>query len=87
MRLYLIVVVMQKSAPDVSVYNAVIQGMCLRGKPDLAKKLYTKMRENGIQPDGKTRALMLQNLPKDPARLKNRWASRFKKRHTHYRHR
>ncbi|XP_038891011.1 pentatricopeptide repeat-containing protein At3g29290 [Benincasa hispida] len=78
---------LNKSAPDVSVYNAVIQGMCLRGKTDLAKKLYTKMRENGIQPDGKTRALMLQNLPKDPARLKNRWASGFKKRHRHYHHR
>ena len=85
--LYLIIVLLQKSAPDVSVYNVVIQGMCLRGKSDLAKKLYTKMRENGIQPDGKTRALMLQNLPKDPARRKNRWASGFKKRQRHYHHR
>ncbi|XP_022964230.1 pentatricopeptide repeat-containing protein At3g29290 isoform X1 [Cucurbita moschata] len=78
---------LSKSAHDASVYNAVIQGMCLRGKTDLAKKLYTKMRKIGIQPDGKTRALMLQTLPKDRAGLKNRLASRFKKRHRHYRHR
>ncbi|KAL4017491.1 hypothetical protein IC575_021044 [Cucumis melo] len=78
---------LNKSGPDVSVYNVVIQGMCLRGKTDLAKKLYTKMRENSIQSDGKTRALMLQNLPKDPARLKNRWASGFKKRRRRYHHR
>lgn len=49
-------------APDVSLYNAVIQGMCLRGKFESAKKLYTRMRESGLKPDGKTRALMLQNL-------------------------
>ncbi|KAK9197483.1 hypothetical protein WN943_005621 [Citrus x changshan-huyou] len=49
-------------APDVSLYNAVIQGMCLRGKFESAKKLYTRMREIGLKPDGKTRALMLQNL-------------------------
>lgn len=87
MDVYLIVVVLQKSAHDASVYNAAIQGMCLRGKTDLAKKLYTKMREIGIQPDGKTRALMLQTLPKDRAGLRNRLASRFKKRHRHYHHR
>ncbi|XP_022134523.1 pentatricopeptide repeat-containing protein At3g29290 isoform X2 [Momordica charantia] len=79
-------VLLNKSAPNVSVYNAVIQGMCLRGKTDLAKRLYSKMRENGIQADGKTRALMLQNLPKDPARFNNRWASRFRKRNRHYHH-
>lgn len=49
-------------APDISLYNAVIQGMCLRGKFESAKKLYTRMRESGLKPDGKTRALMLQNL-------------------------
>lgn len=49
-------------APDVSLYNAVIQGMCLRGKFESAKKVYTRMRESGLKPDGKTRALMLQNL-------------------------
>lgn len=55
-------------APDVSVYNAVIHGMCLRGKVESAKKLYLKMRESGIKPDGKTRALMLQNLRKKSTR-------------------
>ncbi|XP_031286679.1 pentatricopeptide repeat-containing protein At3g29290 isoform X2 [Pistacia vera] len=48
--------------PDASLYNAVIQGMCLRRKFDSAKKMYTRMRESGLKPDGKTRALMLQNL-------------------------
>ncbi|PIN10013.1 hypothetical protein CDL12_17404 [Handroanthus impetiginosus] len=51
-------------APDGSLYNVAIQGMCLRSKTDLARKLYMKMREIGLKPDGKTRALMLQNLPK-----------------------
>ncbi|XP_021816820.1 pentatricopeptide repeat-containing protein At3g29290 isoform X2 [Prunus avium] len=62
------------AAPDMSLYNAAIQGMCLRGKIELAKKIYTKMRENGLQPDGKTRAMMLQNLQrrkkKQPPRYK-----------------
>ncbi|KAI3452243.1 hypothetical protein Pfo_008908 [Paulownia fortunei] len=52
------------SAPNGSLYNAAIQGMCLRSKTALARKLYMKMREIGLKPDGKTRALMLQNLPK-----------------------
>ncbi|KAL3844624.1 hypothetical protein ACJIZ3_002027 [Penstemon smallii] len=52
-------------APNGSIYNAAIQGMCLRKKTDLARKLYVKMHEIGLRPDGKTRALMLQNLPKN----------------------
>ncbi|GFQ01446.1 pentatricopeptide repeat-containing protein at3g29290 [Phtheirospermum japonicum] len=53
-----------KSAPNGSLYNAAIQGMCLRSKTNLARKLYMKMQQIGLKPDGKTRALMLQNLPK-----------------------
>ncbi|XP_073273811.1 pentatricopeptide repeat-containing protein At3g29290 [Primulina huaijiensis] len=53
------------SRPDGSLYNAAIQGMCLRKQGDMARKLYMQMREIGLKPDGKTRALMLQNLPKD----------------------
>ncbi|KAK6129196.1 hypothetical protein DH2020_037026 [Rehmannia glutinosa] len=53
-----------KSEPNGSLYNAAIQGMCLRSKTDLARKLYMKMHQIGLKPDGKTRALMLQNLPK-----------------------
>lgn len=56
---------MQNVAPDASLYNAAIQGMCLRRKYKSAKKLYLKMRELDFQPDGKTRALMLQNFQKD----------------------
>ncbi|KAM1324099.1 hypothetical protein EV1_044930 [Malus domestica] len=63
------------AAPDASLYNAVIQGMCLRGKTELAKKLYAKMRESGLQPDGKTRAMMLQNLQR---RKKKPRPSRYK---------
>lgn len=51
-------------APDGSLYNAAIQGASLRGKACLARKLYMKMQEIGLTPDGKTRALMLQNLRK-----------------------
>ncbi|XP_044468382.1 pentatricopeptide repeat-containing protein At3g29290 isoform X3 [Mangifera indica] len=50
--------------PDVSIYNAAIQGMCLRRKFDSAKKMYERMCKSGLKPDGKTRALMLQNLGK-----------------------
>lgn len=70
--------ILNRAAPSVSLYNAVIQGMCLRGKIDSAKKLYTKMRKHGLQPDGKTRALMLQNLPKDSGRQRKRWCPGYK---------
>ncbi|KAL8142717.1 hypothetical protein V2J09_015749 [Rumex salicifolius] len=50
---------------NVSLYNAIIQGMCLRGSVEAAKRLYKKMREIGLVPDGKTRAMMLQHLLKD----------------------
>ncbi|XP_010514643.1 PREDICTED: pentatricopeptide repeat-containing protein At3g29290-like [Camelina sativa] len=50
--------------PDVSLYNAAIHGMCLRREFKFAKELYVKMREMGLEPDGKTRAMMLQNLKK-----------------------
>lgn len=56
---------MQQSEPNGSLYNAAIQGMCLTSNRDLARKLYIKMHELGLKPDGKTRALMLQHLPKD----------------------
>ncbi|XP_024023290.1 pentatricopeptide repeat-containing protein At3g29290 isoform X2 [Morus notabilis] len=68
------------AAPDASLYNAAIQGMCLRGKIDTAKKLYAKMRNCGLQPDGKTRAMMLQNLRKDSVKHKYRPPSRHKRR-------
>ncbi|KZV43383.1 pentatricopeptide repeat-containing protein [Dorcoceras hygrometricum] len=50
------------SRPDGSLYNTAIQGMCLRNQSDMARKLYMQMRKIGLKPDGKTRALMLQNL-------------------------
>ncbi|KAF5457588.1 hypothetical protein F2P56_021679 [Juglans regia] len=69
--------ILNRATPNVSLYNAVIQGMCLRGKTESAKKLYMKMRENDLQPDGKTRALMLQNLPSDSASRRNRRLFRY----------
>ncbi|KAE8724838.1 Pentatricopeptide repeat-containing protein [Hibiscus syriacus] len=57
--------ILERVPPDVSLYNAVIHGMCLRGKVETAKKLYFRMQKSGLKPDGKTRALMLQNLRKD----------------------
>ncbi|CAN8255099.1 unnamed protein product [Cochlearia groenlandica] len=56
--------ILKKVEPDVSIYNAAIQGMCLRREFKLAKELYVKMREMGLEPDGKTRAMMLQNFKK-----------------------
>uniref|UniRef100_M0ZLN4 Pentatricopeptide repeat-containing protein n=2 Tax=Solanum tuberosum TaxID=4113 RepID=M0ZLN4_SOLTU len=64
--------ILKFSEPNGSLYNAAIQGMCLTGRFDLAKKLYTEMRERSLQPDGKTRAMMLQNLPKDSRRNRKR---------------
>ncbi|GMH27003.1 hypothetical protein Nepgr_028846 [Nepenthes gracilis] len=60
--------ILDSTAPNVSMYNAVIHGMCLRGKIESAKKTYRKMREIGLTPDGKTRALMLQHLKKPSTR-------------------
>ncbi|XP_057482302.1 pentatricopeptide repeat-containing protein At3g29290-like isoform X1 [Actinidia eriantha] len=65
--------ILNQVSPDASLYNAAIQGMCLRGQIDLAKKLYTKMRESNLKPDGKTRALILQSLPRKSIRLKKRY--------------
>ena len=53
---------LQEVAPDSSICNAVIHGLCLRGKIVLANKVYTKMRSMGLIPDGKTRAFMLQHI-------------------------
>ncbi|KAF5735577.1 Pentatricopeptide repeat superfamily protein putative isoform 1 [Tripterygium wilfordii] len=63
--------------PDVSIYNTAIQGMCLRGKAESAKRLYMKMRKYNLEPDNKTRSLMLQNLRKDLRRRK-RWSRRLR---------
>nr|XP_009786501.1 PREDICTED: pentatricopeptide repeat-containing protein At3g29290 [Nicotiana sylvestris] len=70
--------ILKLSAPNGSLYNAAIQGMFLTGKIDLAKKLYTEMRERGLQPDGKTRAMMLQNLPKHSMRNRRRNVQKYK---------
>lgn len=52
-----------------SLYNAAIHGMCLRGRIDSAKRIYMKMRDTGLVPDGKTRALMLQYMQRVNSRL------------------
>ncbi|KAK9699350.1 hypothetical protein RND81_08G168800 [Saponaria officinalis] len=57
-------IILDESTPNVSLYNAAIHGMCLRRKFESAKKLYIKMRDIGLVPDGKTRALMLQYMRK-----------------------
>lgn len=61
-----------KVMPDASLYNTAIQGMCLGGKINLATKLYSEMRDKNLKPDGKTRAMMLQNLQKDSIIMQNR---------------
>ncbi|KAF8673721.1 hypothetical protein HU200_048471 [Digitaria exilis] len=54
--------ILEEVAPDSSIYNTVIHGLCLRGKIGLANKVYAKMRSIGLVPDGKTRAFMLQHI-------------------------
>ncbi|KAL2929757.1 hypothetical protein RDABS01_035167 [Bienertia sinuspersici] len=56
--------ILEESTPNVSLYNAAIHGMCLRGRVESGKRLYMRMRDNGLVPDGKTRALMLQYMRK-----------------------
>uniref|UniRef100_A0A7N1A858 PROP1-like PPR domain-containing protein n=1 Tax=Kalanchoe fedtschenkoi TaxID=63787 RepID=A0A7N1A858_KALFE len=55
--------------PNSSLYNAAIQGMFLRGKLHAARKLYTEMLSYDLEPDGKTRAFMLQTYKKIPEQL------------------
>lgn len=63
---------LNQGTPDASLYNAAIQGMCLRGKSNLAKELYARMRRISLKPDGKTRALMLQIFTERPVPLRKR---------------
>ncbi|KAK6913316.1 Pentatricopeptide repeat [Dillenia turbinata] len=57
--------ILDQVSPNASIYNAYIHGMCLRGRVESAKQVYQKMRKYGLEPDGKTRALMLQYLSND----------------------
>ncbi|KAJ0558188.1 putative tetratricopeptide-like helical domain superfamily [Helianthus annuus] len=50
--------------PNAHLYNAAVQGFCLREKTESATKLYQEMRELGLSSDHKTRAMMLQFLPR-----------------------
>ncbi|XP_047089791.1 pentatricopeptide repeat-containing protein At3g29290-like isoform X2 [Lolium rigidum] len=54
--------ILEEVEPDSSIYNTVIHGLCLRGKPILARKVYKKMQSIGLTPDGKTRSFMLQHI-------------------------
>lgn len=55
---------MQLVPPNANLYNAAVQGFCLRKKTESATKLYQEMRELGLMADHKTRAMMLQFLPR-----------------------
>ncbi|XP_071739113.1 pentatricopeptide repeat-containing protein At3g29290 [Rutidosis leptorrhynchoides] len=50
--------------PNAHLYNAAVQGFCLRKKTESATKLYQEMRELELTADHKTRAMMLQFLPR-----------------------
>ncbi|XP_045798323.1 pentatricopeptide repeat-containing protein At3g29290 isoform X2 [Trifolium pratense] len=55
---------LNKVEPNAALYNAAIQGMCLRGKFDLANEVYTKMLELSLEPDVKTQVLMHPKIRK-----------------------
>ncbi|XP_071915493.1 pentatricopeptide repeat-containing protein At3g29290-like isoform X2 [Coffea arabica] len=55
--------------PSGYLYNASVQGLFLRGNIDFGMRLYAKMKELNLNVDGKTRAMVLQNLSKDPRRV------------------
>ena len=61
--------VMQQNPPSGYLYNASVQGLFLRGNIDFGMRLYAKMKELNLNVDGKTRAMVLQNLSKDPRRV------------------
>nr|XP_043634926.1 pentatricopeptide repeat-containing protein At3g29290 [Erigeron canadensis] len=50
--------------PNAHLYNAAVQGFCLRKRTESATKLYQEMRELRLSADHKTRAMMLQFLPR-----------------------
>lgn len=56
--------ILKLGPPNAHLYNAAVQGLCLREKPESAKKLYQEMRELELSADHKTRAMMLQFLPR-----------------------
>ncbi|KAL5987291.1 hypothetical protein ACLOJK_038453 [Asimina triloba] len=60
--------ILNLATPNASIYNVLIQGMCLRGRYNSAKNLYQKMQRIGLKSDGKTRALMDRTVSKDRAR-------------------
>ncbi|GAB2245252.1 hypothetical protein Droror1_Dr00000745 [Drosera rotundifolia] len=55
-----LVKILTATPPNASAYNAVIHGLCFKGEIQLAKKMYVKMKDLGLAPNRKTRALMLQ---------------------------
>ncbi|XP_058788402.1 pentatricopeptide repeat-containing protein At3g29290 isoform X2 [Vicia villosa] len=56
--------ILNKVVPNAALYNAAVQGMCLRGKVNLANEVYTKMLEHGLEPDVKTQVLMHSKIRK-----------------------
>lgn len=58
--------ILNQNPPSGYLYNASVQGLFLTGNVDFGMRLYAKMKELNLNVDGKTRALVLQNLPKDP---------------------
>ncbi|BAT82146.1 hypothetical protein VIGAN_UM189700 [Vigna angularis var. angularis] len=56
--------ILNQNMPNATLYNAAIQGLCLRSNVNLANKVYTKMLESGLQPDVKTQVLMLRMIRK-----------------------
>ncbi|KAG5026529.1 hypothetical protein AAZX31_08G247900 [Glycine max] len=56
--------ILNQTMPNATLYNAAVQGLCIRKNDDLANKVYTKMLESGFQPDVKTQVLMLRMIRK-----------------------
>ncbi|KAG5093006.1 hypothetical protein JHK82_051784 [Glycine max] len=56
--------ILNQTMPNATLYNAAVQGLCLRKNGDMANKIYTKMLESGFQPDVKTQVLMLRMIRK-----------------------
>ncbi|KAL2329754.1 hypothetical protein Fmac_017335 [Flemingia macrophylla] len=56
--------ILNKTMPNATLYNAAVQGLYLRGNVNLANKVYTKMLENGLQPDVRTQVLKLRMIRK-----------------------
>ena len=51
-----------RCSPNVVTYNALIEGLCLSGEADEARKMMSRMRLNGLKEDVATNTSLLKGF-------------------------